>query len=116
MSDTIPNFLDIQPEGNKVPSRCQVLPLPYEATVSYEGGTRNAPGAILQASTQVELYDRAIGSEGCLHYGIETLPAFAPDGQVGGQYVDSLSSFVEQMYDPERLIVGLGGEIGRAHV
>lgn len=37
---------------------CQViLPVPWEATVSYRTGTANAPDAVLQASKQVDLYD-----------------------------------------------------------
>lgn len=33
------------------------LPVPWEATTSYGGGTSNAPRAILQASAQIDLYD-----------------------------------------------------------
>ncbi|MBQ8172491.1 MAG: agmatinase [Mailhella sp.] len=33
------------------------MPVPYEATVSYAGGTANGPEAILDASDQLELYD-----------------------------------------------------------
>jgi agmatinase len=33
------------------------LPVPWEATTSYGGGTSNAPSAILEASYQVDLYD-----------------------------------------------------------
>jgi len=40
-----------------------VLPVPYEATVSYGGGTARGPEAILRASAQVELYDEQLGSE-----------------------------------------------------
>ncbi len=38
-------------------SRFAVLPVPYDATVSYQVGTRNGPMAILTASQQVELFD-----------------------------------------------------------
>lgn len=110
MSDPGVDFLDLQAVGSTAPPRCRVLPLPYEATVSYEGGTANGPGAILQASAQVELYDRAVGGEACLRYGIETLPAYAPHGLVGGDYVDGLADLAENLYDPGRLIIGLGGE------
>lgn len=34
-----------------------VLPVPYEKTVSYGGGTRNGPSAILDASWQLETWD-----------------------------------------------------------
>ncbi|MGB3219368.1 MAG: arginase family protein, partial [Anaerolineae bacterium] len=52
------NFLGLAEEFSAYErSRVVVLPIPYEATVSYSGGTRNGPRAILQASTQVELLD-----------------------------------------------------------
>ncbi len=34
-----------------------LLPVPWEATTSYGGGTSNGPGAILEASRQVDLFD-----------------------------------------------------------
>src|SRR4051812_26617581 len=33
------------------------LPVPWEATTSYGGGTSKGPSAILEASKQVDLYD-----------------------------------------------------------
>jgi agmatinase len=44
-------------------ARVVVLPVPYEATVSYGGGTGKGPEAILRASAQVELYDEQLESE-----------------------------------------------------
>ncbi len=38
-----------------------LLPVPWEATVSYGGGAAEGPAAILRASTQVDLYDRELG-------------------------------------------------------
>ena len=38
-------------------ARFHVIPVPYEATVSYAGGTANGPEAILDASDQLELCD-----------------------------------------------------------
>lgn len=110
MNKSVPNFLDVQSEMTAAPARCRVLPLPYEATVSYEGGTANGPRAILEASSQVELYDRAVGSEACLQYGIETLPAYSPPGLAGADYVNGLADHAEKLYDPDGLVVGLGGE------
>ena len=34
-----------------------ILPVPWEVTVSYRGGTAKAPDAIKQASLQVDLFD-----------------------------------------------------------
>lgn len=36
------------------------LPVPWEATTSYGGGASQGPGAILEASMQVDLYDSAV--------------------------------------------------------
>lgn len=38
-----------------------VLPVPFEATTSYGGGTSAGPAAVLEASHQVDLYDRDTG-------------------------------------------------------
>jgi agmatinase len=48
--------------------------VPLEATVSYGAGTRRGPGALIEASRQVELYDRELGGEPALQFGIHTLP------------------------------------------
>jgi len=42
-------------------ARVVVIPVPYEATTSYGGGTSNGPAAVLEASKQVDLYDRETG-------------------------------------------------------
>jgi agmatinase len=38
-----------------------LLPVPWEATVSYRAGTANGPQAVLAASAQVDLFDRETG-------------------------------------------------------
>ena len=38
-------------------SEIVILPVPWEVTVSYGGGTVNGPEAIFDASFQVDLYD-----------------------------------------------------------
>ncbi|MFA6039507.1 MAG: agmatinase family protein [Candidatus Peribacteraceae bacterium] len=38
-----------------------LLPVPWEATVSYGGGTAEGPAAILRASPQVDFFDRDLG-------------------------------------------------------
>jgi len=42
-------------------SKIVLLPVPWEATVSYGGGAAEGPSAILRASTQVDLYDHELG-------------------------------------------------------
>ena len=42
-------------------SRVVVVPVPFEATTSYGGGTSNGPEAVLDASRQVDLFDHETG-------------------------------------------------------
>lgn len=42
-------------------ARVVLLPVPFEATTSYGGGTANGPSAILAASRQVDLFDLETG-------------------------------------------------------
>jgi len=58
------NFLDLDAEltGYRS-SRFAILPIPYEGTVCYGAGTAAAPQAIIDASTQVELFDEELKGE-----------------------------------------------------
>jgi len=49
--------LPFAPEDSKV----VVVPVPFEATTSYGGGTSNGPRAVLEASRQVDLFDHETG-------------------------------------------------------
>ncbi len=46
---------------NREQSKLVVIPVPFEATVSYGGGTEQGPGAVREASAQVDLFDRRFG-------------------------------------------------------
>ncbi|MEM8997441.1 MAG: hypothetical protein AAGF23_21835, partial [Acidobacteriota bacterium] len=52
-----PTFLGLDAEQPWSEARAVVLPVPYERTTSYGGGTARGPRAILDASAYVELYD-----------------------------------------------------------
>lgn len=53
-------------------SRVVLVPVPWEATVSYGAGTADGPRAILEASRQVDLLDRETGRP--YEFGIALLP------------------------------------------
>ncbi len=58
------NFLGITgPESEKANARYYVIPVPYEATVTYGHGAEYGPTAILSASQEVELFDDELGFE-----------------------------------------------------
>jgi agmatinase len=90
-------------------ARVLVLPIPFEATVSYGQGTANGPAAIIEASKQVELYDRELDREPALEYGVHTLPALDlpvdPEGAIA-----AITAAVAAAAATGKLVVGLGGE------
>jgi len=47
---------------SEINSKIILIPVPWEATTSYGGGTSNAPQAILQASRQIDLFDSDLGN------------------------------------------------------
>lgn len=49
--------LPFAPEHSKV----VIVPVPFEATTSYGGGTSKGPAAVLEASKQVDLFDQETG-------------------------------------------------------
>jgi agmatinase len=99
-------------DGNEVPlerARVAVLPVPYEATVSYGGGTAHGPAAIIEASTQIESFnDRMarVPSE-C---GIWTDPPLALSGLPPERVVERVSRRFGELLDAGPWVVMLGGE------
>ena len=51
-----------------------VVPVPFEKTVCYGQGTAKGPAAVIEASTQIELWDEETKTE-TWEEGIATLPA-----------------------------------------
>lgn len=104
------NFLGLPaPQSDFDTAAVLVLPIPFEATVSYGGGTAAGPTAIITASQQVELYDREFDREPALDYGVHTLPALelADDSALA---VQQIATAVSEAARSGKLVVGLGGE------
>lgn len=69
-------FLGLERSGDSFSDAdAVILPVPYESTTSWGGGTRHGPDAIIQASRYVELYDQEHGCEPGALLDIRTLPA-----------------------------------------
>lgn len=85
-----------------------VLPVPFEETVSFGGGTGRGPAAIIEASAQVELWDEELGGETC-EAGIHTLSTFAPKLK-GAKYLAALADCAEELASEKKTLVSLGGE------
>lgn len=105
------NFLGLGAEHTAyASSQVVIVPIPFEATVSYMGGTKNGPRAIIQASMQVELYDRDFRGEPALDYGVHTLPCLAPGHGPIEATLESIAAVVAEHAAAGKLVVGLGGE------
>lgn len=92
-------------------ARAVILPVPYEATTSYGGGTAAGPAAILEASRYIELYDQeldALPSD----VGIATLPALALTGGGPEHAVAELRTAYDAVLDAaaDKFVIVLGGE------
>lgn len=104
------NFLGIPSEENTLEkSRVVILPVPFERTVSYGVGTRNGPGAILEASHYVELYDDEL-DEDVHSIGIHTLPAWLPERMDPTACVEELTGTVGGLLGHGRFVLTVGGE------
>jgi agmatinase len=90
-------------------SRVHVLPVPLERTVSYGAGTAAGPAAIIEASRQVELFDRLLGGEPALDVGIHTRPAPGMDGTIE-DVLARVRAAVAEIVAAGKLPVVLGGE------
>jgi agmatinase len=56
-------------------SRVILIPVPWDVTTSYGGGTSQGPQAIFDASVQVDLYDSELGEAYRAGYHMDTIPA-----------------------------------------
>ncbi len=105
------NFLAIGKEISSFDtSQIVVLPAPYERTVSYGGGTRRGPGAIITASQFIEFYDEELGRELCNEVGIATLPPVLFGKTAHGNAVGTLHRIVRELLQCGKFVVTLGGE------
>lgn len=90
-------------------SKVVILPLPYEETVSFGGGTGRAPQVILETSAQVELFDSELMKEsyGC---GIFTAEALNFDGKKGLDAIGLIEAATDAVVEADKFPLGLGGE------
>lgn len=104
------NFLGLpEPAPTLDRARIVILPVPYEATVSYMGGTRFGPRRILEASRYIELYDHELDGE--FHEaGIHTLPELLLSGSGPEEALGELRAAFDRLLDMGKFVIMLGGE------
>lgn len=105
------NFLDIDAQFSTV-DRAQIVIVqaPYEHTVSYGGGTKKGPKAIIDASAYVEFYDDETDRELCFDLGIATDKPLAFGAATDSKALAIIQKRVAQLLAKEKFVVTLGGE------
>lgn len=85
-----------------------IWPVPFEKTVSYGGGTKGGPAAIIDASRYMEIYDEEIGGE-TARIGIHTLPAMNAEREPE-EMIPALEAEAGTLLKTGKFICMLGGE------
>ena len=94
--------------GDPASAFCVLLPVPYERTTTYRKGTAKGPAALLEASSQVELFDEETRTEP-LERGVATLDSVST-GALPDHLAGRLEPMVGEWLDAGKLVGCLGGE------
>lgn len=90
-------------------ARVVVLPVPYEATVTYGRGTARGPKAILEASKNMELYDDELGRN-VSEVGIHTLHRLDVKSRGPEKAIGEVERSVGRILAANKFPVIIGGE------
>ncbi|MFO7534370.1 MAG: agmatinase [Kiritimatiellia bacterium] len=103
----LPGFLESEtPNAAPEKARFEIIPAPYEKSVSYGHGTVNGPAALLEASQQLEAFDgRGIPAAAGIHTG----PAVNCRGPAAA-VLTRIEERAANALDGGRIPIVLGGE------
>lgn len=97
------------PYCNPETARVTIIPAPLEYSVCYMKGTTHGPQAILNASSQMELYDEELDS--CpIEVGVYTHPALDYSGMDHATALKATGDVVREVLQHHQLPLTLGGE------
>ncbi len=100
-----PDAPDCKPEN----ARFTIIPAPLEYSVCYMEGTRNGPQAILNASSQIELYDEELECSP-IEVGVYTRPALDYRGLDHATALKLSGDAVREVLWRKQIPLTLGGE------
>jgi agmatinase len=103
------NFGGIYPECSLRDSLFVVVPVPYDLTSTYQPGSRRGPLAIIEASTNMELYDEELKKE-TYTAGIHTTSPLSIDARGPKYVVNSVRKKISRIVAMDKIPVMLGGE------
>jgi agmatinase len=103
------NFGGIYPECSLRDAKFVVIPVPYDLTSTYQSGSRRGPAAIIEASTNMEVYDEELKKETYLA-GIHTTLPVAIDARGPKNMVNIVRKKISRIAGLNKIPVMLGGE------
>ncbi len=90
-------------------AKVAILPIPYENTTEWRGGTRHGSQAIIDASQYLELYDLELNRE-IYKVGIHTLPEVESVMSSPKDMIDRVYHITRGLIQKGKFVVMLGGE------
>ena len=103
------NFGGIYPACSLRDAKFVVIPVPYDLTSTYQPGSRRGPAAIVEASTNMELYDEELKKETYLA-GIHTTLPVSIDARGPKNMVNIVRKKISRIVALNKIPVMLGGE------
>lgn len=106
----VKNFIALEEEyASYKKSRVVIVSAPYDKTTTYIHGTNSAPGAIIDASKYLELYDDELNQE-TFKVGIHTSPALEIGNIPSEEMVKKVQGAFAEILKSNKFPVMLGGE------
>lgn len=103
-------FAGLEPPYSDVrQAKAVILPVPYDSTSEWRGGSRHGPQAIIDASEYLELYDLELDRE-IYRVGISTLPRVEPLLGSPQDMIDRVYQIIKDLARERKFVVLLGGE------
>jgi agmatinase len=99
----------ISPYADLPTAKVVILPVPYDSTTEWHGGTREGPQAIISASQYLELYDIELDRE-IYKVGIHTLPKVQPLLNSPKEMIDRVYHIARELTGQAKFVVMFGGE------
>lgn len=103
------NFGGIYPAHSLRDALFVVVPVPYDLTSTYQPGSRRGPAAIIEASTNMELYDEELKKETYLA-GIHTTLPVTIDARGPKNMINAVRKKIAKIATLNKIPVILGGE------
>ncbi len=102
-------FLDLKYRPVKE-AEAVILPIPYEATITYGSGTREGPEAVLAASRHLEDWDEELVLDISVRVRIATAPPLTPEAAGPQAMLDKIRKTVQPWIAEGKTVFAIGGE------